>query len=425
MVRVRLSSILGGLVALLIGLPTVAGAQAVLLRADRMLDVERGEIVSPAVVLVENGVIVRVSDGPQPVPKGGEAIDLGDVTLLPGLMDAHTHLILDLDEGWVHRGVEEHAADWALRGARNAKLTLDAGFTTIRDLGGWGFADVALARAIERGFVEGPQMLPAAHSLSITGGHCDTTGYAPGIAEKDIESGVADGVSEVLRATRYQIKHGAKVIKVCATAGVLSFEGPVGAQQFAADELRTAVEEAERHGMKVAAHAHGSVGILAAVEAGVASIEHGSVLTDEILEAMKARGTYLVPTSYLADSIDLDALPPPIRSKAEFILPKARESLRRAIDAGVPVAYGTDAGVYPHGDNAKEFAVLVERGMSPLDAIRTATLNTADLFGLTDRGRIAEGLRADLIAVPGNPLERIEAMETVVFVMKAGTIHKR
>ena len=226
-------------------------------------------------------------------------------------------------------------------------------------------------------------------------------------------------------ATRYQIKYGAKFIKICATAGVLSFEESVGAQQFTLEEMQTIVDEAARHGMKVAAHAHGTAGIKAAVRAGVASIEHGSILDDEAIQMMIDRGTYLVPTTYLVGAINMDALPPPIRAKAEQVLPMAVESVRRAVTAGVKIAFGTDAAVYPHGDNAKEFAALVDRGMSPLEAIRSATINAADLLGVDDRGQIAEGLLADMVAVSGNPLNDITAMENVRFVMKGGQVYRR
>ena len=397
-----------------------AAAGPLVLRAARLLDVESGRIVPDATVVIEGDRIVAV--GPDRLPAGAEVIDLGDRTLMPGLMDLHTHLAYELGPGWVHRTVTDTLADHALRGAANAKKTLHAGFTTVRDLGSPGFADVSLAHAIEAGMIEGPRVIPAGHAVTITGGHCDTTGYAPGIAERDWRSGVADGPAEVMKAARHQIKHGAQWIKICATAGVLSFEGPVGAQQLAGDEMRMIVQEAARHGVRVAAHAHGAEGILAAVEAGVASIEHGSVLTDEILAAMKERGTYLVPTTYLADAIDLEVLPPPIRAKAESILPRAKDSVSRAIEAGVPIAYGTDAGVYPHGLNARELATLVRRGMTPLEALRTATVHAAALLGVDDRGTIAPGRLADLIAVPGNPLEDVSATERVSFVMKGGRV---
>jgi imidazolonepropionase-like amidohydrolase len=268
-------------------------------------------------------------------------------------------------------------------------------------------------------------VVPSGHALGITGGHCDITGFAPGILEGSPERGIADGPDEVLKAVRYQIKHGAKSIKICATAGVLSFEESVGAQQFSEEEMRVIVEEAARHGLGVAAHAHGTAGINAAVRAGVASIEHGSLLDDESILLMRERGTFLVPTTYLVDAIDLDALPPPIRAKAEYVLPLARTNLRKAIEAGVRIGFGTDAAVFPHGDNAREFSVLVGLGMSPLDALRTATVHAADLLQTADRGALEVGRLADIIAVPGNPLEDISVTEQVQFVMKGGRVFKR
>ena len=399
------------------------GQSTVVVRAARVLDVETGAVLGNGSVLIEEGRIAAV--GQVSPPDGASLIDLGDVTLLPGLMDAHTHLGYDLEGDWVHRAVKETAADIAIRAVRNAHRTLMAGFTTVRDVGSGGFADIALMRAIDRGLVDGPHVIPAGHALGITGGHCDLTGFAPGIAEPGPEEGIADGPGGVLRALRYQVKHGARVIKICATAGVLSFEGPVGAQQLSDEEMRTVVEEASRHGLKVAAHAHGTDGIKAAVRAGVASVDHGSMLDEETIRLMVERGTYLVPTSYLAEAVDMGALPAPIRAQAEYVLPRARESLSRAIAAGVRVAFGTDAGVFPHGDNAKEFAVLVERGMSPLQAIQAATIHAADLLDVPDRGRIAEGLLPDLIAVRGNPLDDIRTLEDVVFVMKGGVVYKR
>lgn len=397
----------------------LAAAQTTVVRAARMLDVVRGEMVTNPVVVIDGSRIVRVGGA---VPAGATVIDLGAVTLLPGFIDAHTHLSYDISGDWVNRPVRELSGEAALRGAHNASLTLRAGFTTVRDVGSGSFVDVALMRAIDQGLVEGPRIIPAGHSLGITGGHCDVTGYIPGVLELGPEEGVADGVDGVLRAVRYQIKHGAKVIKICATAGVLSFEGPVGAQQFSEEEMRAIVEEAARHGLKVAAHAHGAEGIKAAVRAGVASIEHGSLLDDEGIQLMKERGTYLVPTTHLADVIALDQLPPPIRAKAEYVLPLAKANLRKAIAAGVKIAFGTDAAVYPHGDNAKEFAALVDRGMTPLEAIRAGTVRAADLLGTPDRGAIAPGMLADLVAVRGDPLADIRATEQIAFVMKGGAV---
>jgi imidazolonepropionase-like amidohydrolase len=391
----------------------------IILRAARWLDVGAGQVRTPAVVVIQDGRITGVGAD---MPAGARTIDLGDVTLLPGLIDAHTHLTSDIEGDWVTRGVRELPADAALRGARNAKRTLEAGFTTVRDVGAGGFADIALMKAIDAGMVPGPRMIASANALGITGGHCDATGWAPGILEGGPEEGIVDGVDAAVRGVRYQIKHGARVIKICATAGVLSFDATVGAQQLSDEEMRAIVEETGRHGLKVAAHAHGTQGILAAVKAGVASIEHGSMLNDEIIALMKKRGTYLVPTAYLLTAMPLNLLPPPIAVKAKQIIPLAQESHRQAIKAGVKIAFGTDAGVYPHGVNAREFAVYVGYGLTPLEAIRTATIGAADLLGVGDRGTIAPGQLADLVAVPGDPLKDIKLMEQVSFVMKGGVV---
>jgi imidazolonepropionase-like amidohydrolase len=396
--------------------------QPMVVRAARMVDVVRGELIAPAVVVVAGGRIVSIGSGG--VPAGARTIDLGDVTLLPGLIDAHTHLTYDIAGDWVTRSVRELPADAALRGARNARITLLAGFTTVRDVGANGFADVSLMKAIDAGLVPGPRMIPSAHAIGITGGHCDDTGWAPGVNELGPKQGVADGVDEVVKAVRYQIKHGAKVIKVCATAGVLSFDATVGAQQLSDAELQAVVQEAARHGLKVAAHAHGTEGIKAAVRAGVASIEHGSMIDDEAADLMKRRGTYLVPTAYLLGTFKFDSLPPSIAAKARQVIPLAQESHRRAIRTGVKIAFGTDAAVAPHGENAREFAIYVGYGMRPIEALRTATMNAADLLGVSDRGVIAPGKLADLIAVRGNPLENVRVLEQVPWVMKGGEVVK-
>ncbi|HZA91430.1 MAG TPA: amidohydrolase family protein [Gemmatimonadales bacterium] len=398
----------------------LAAQQPTVLRAAAMLDVIKGELVRPAVLVIEGGRIRSV--GPGQLPAGARTVDLGDMTLLPGLIDAHTHLTFDISGDWVTRSVRELPADAALRGARNARLMLLAGFTTVRDVGAPGFADVSLMKAIDAGFVTGPRMIPSAHALGIRGGHCDDTGWAPGVNELGPEQGVADGVDAAVRALRYQIKHGAKVIKVCATAGVLSFDATLGAQQLSDAELQAIVQEAARHGLKVAAHANGSEGIKAAVRAGVASIEHGSMIDDDAAALMKQRGTYLVPTAYLLGTFQFESLPPPIAAKAREVIPMAQESHRRAVRAGVKIAFGTDAAVAPHGENAREFAVYVGYGMRPVDALRTATVNAADLLRVNDRGVIAPGKLADLIAVRGNPLEDVRVLERVAWVMKGGEV---
>lgn len=401
----------------------VPAADVQVLRADRLLDVSTGRMLHDAFVVIRGARIAAVGSGADPQDAAGaRRIDLGDVTLLPGLMDMHTHLSFSLSGDFVHRAVHETIADAALHGVQHARVTLRAGFTTVRDLGSDGFVDVALMRAVERGDIDGPWIFPAGHAIGITGGHADATGFAPGILVAGPAAGVADGVNECVTAVREQIKYGAKVIKIMATAGVLSFEDKVGAQQMSFEEMKAVVDEAGRHGLKVAAHAHGVEGIKAAVMAGVASIEHGSMIDDEAMRMMIDHGCYLVPTTYLVDAIDLDGLPPKLRGKAESILPIARQNLRKAIAAGVPIAFGTDAAVYPHGDNAHEFAVLVQLGMTPIAAIRAATIDAARLLGVTDRGALSAGLLADVIAVPGDPLADIQRMEQVSFVMQGGRV---
>lgn len=386
-----------------------------------MLDVTGGQLVRNVTVVVEGDRITAVN--PASVPQGAQVIDLGDVTLMPGFIDAHTHLSGEIGPATFVEPVTHTEVDAAFKAARHGRTTLMAGFTTVRDFGGE--VTVALGKAVERGDVVAPHVVPSRYALGITGGHCDVTGFAPGIAEKGPERGIANGPWEVVEAVRYQIKHGAQVIKTCATAGVLSLEGPVGAQQYTFEELDAMVREAARHGVKVAAHAHGTEGIKAAVRAGVASIEHGSVLDEEAIAMMKERGTYLVPTSYLGYRINLAVLPPLVRSKAEKVLPLGRESLRKAIAARVKIAFGTDAAVYPHGENAKEFAVYVKSGLPALEALRAATVYAADLLGKDDRGSIAAGKLADLVAVPGDPLQDITATERVTWVMLAGRVVRR
>ncbi|HTF90309.1 MAG TPA: amidohydrolase family protein [Planctomycetota bacterium] len=383
----------------------------------RMLDVRSGVMVDDPWILVEDGKITSIE---HEIPGDIRVIELGDSTLLPGLIDCHVHLSGSLEGDFVNRVVHESAVDDAMHTVANAKKTLDAGFTTVRNVGCSDYVDVALMNAVERGEIEGPWIIPAGYSIGITGGHADETGFRPGLLLRGPEQGIADGPDECRKAVRAQLKYGAKVIKCIATAGVLSFEDSVGAQQLSDEELAAVVDEATRHGVKVCAHAHGAKGILAAVKAGVASIEHGSMIDEACIAEMKKRGTYLVPTSYLATGIDLENLPPKLRSKAESILPLARKNLTAAMAAGVKIAFGTDAAVIPHGVNAREFAVYVECGMSPLDAIRTATINAADLCGVKDRGELAPGMLADIVAVPGNPLEDVKLLEKISFVMHHG-----
>ena len=400
-------------------------AETVVLEADGYVDVVAGRIVSPAVIVVEGERIAAVN--PAAKPAGAKTIALPGLTLLPGLMDAHTHLNYIIGEGWETEPVRFTTGDFALRALPHASKTLLAGFTTVRDLGtGLGFSDVALMHAIDKGWAVGPRVIPAGHALSVTGGHCDqSTGLGPGIAPPEFSSGTADGVDEVLKAVRYQIKHGARVIKICATAGVLSFEGPAGAQQYTIEELRAAADEAHRHGLRIAAHAHGTEGIVASSEAGIDSIEHNSMMTDEAAAILKKNGSFVVPNMHLIDTLKTTELPPALAAKQAYLGPLAIESFKRALRNGLKVAFGTDAGVFPHGDNAKELTARVRHGDTPLHAIRSATIVNAELFGTPDRGKVEQGLLADLIAVAGNPLDDIRLLEDVRFVMKGGVVYKQ
>ena len=395
--------------------------QLTLLQAARVFDPATGTLHHNAAVLVRGDSIVDFGTDLE-VPAGAAVIDLGDSTLMPGWIDCHVHLGYELDANSFDRAVRETDLDAAIRATVHASKTLMAGFTTVRNAGSNGFLGVSLARAIDAGVIPGPRVIPAGHALSITGGHGDVTGFAPGILEAGPEQGVADGADAFTKAARYQIKHGAKVIKIMATAGVLSFEDSVGAQQMSAEEMTAVVEEAARHGIRVCAHAHGRDGILAAVRAGVASIEHGSMVDEVIAREMIRRGTWLVPTTALAEMIDTTILPPQLAAKAKAILPLAKDAVSLAISMGVPIAFGTDAAVIPHGQNAKEFAALVSRGMSPAAALQSATISAAQLLDRADLGRLSAGCKADLVAVPGNPLEDITATERPNFVMKGGQV---
>lgn len=410
------------LFVILLILSRPAAAQTTVVRAARLLDVTTGVVQRPGLIVVEGSQIRAV--GSATVPPGATVIDVGDATLLPGLIDSHTHLQDEPGSNWVAQRAYETTALMTLRASRNARRALLNGFTTVRDLGSTGFVDVALSRAIAQGWIEGPSVIPVGHHITITGGHCDLTGFAPGILERGPEGGVADGQDEVTKAVRYQIKHGAQWIKVCATAGVFSFEGPAGAQQYSELEIRAAVEEGARHGLRVAAHAHGTEGIMAALRAGVASIEHGSMLTPEAVALMKEREVWLVPQAYIFDSMDPATLPPAVRRKFEQMAPLAKRSHEEAIRSGVRVAFSTD-GPLEKNDPWREFVALVDRGMTPIQAIQSATNRAAEFLQLTDRGTLASGSLADIVAVAGDPTVDITAMQAVRFVMKGGSVVKR
>ncbi len=409
---------------------SVSGAEnSRLIKAKAYLDVRSGELISPAKLLIEDNVIKAIN--PKSIPDKTTTINLEDKILLPGLMDMHTHLDLDYVGNFDAIITQEPATKGALRGAKNAELTLMAGFTTVRNVGALHVTDeligASLAQAVDAGWIKGPCIIPAGHMITILGGHGDVTqGLVPSLLEPDYKMGVVSGADEALKAVRYQIKQGAKVIKMHATSGVLSLEDTVGAQQLSNEEMKVIVEEAGRHGYKVAAHAHGTEGIINAIKAGAASIEHGSMVDKEAIKLMKEKGVYLVPTSGLVDFVfkDVDKMPPITRKKAEETLPLAQENLQKAIKAGVKIALGTDSPLIPHGLNAKELSAMIKHGMTALEAIQSATLNSADLLGMKDIGEIKTGFKADIIAVDSNPLEDIKALENVQFVMKGGVVYK-
>jgi imidazolonepropionase-like amidohydrolase len=400
-----------------------------LVRSARMLDVDTGKIESPGAVLVENERIVDLS--PTSLPDDTVTLDVGDLTLIPGLMDMEVNLLLGgPDHASPLNPVQDDPALRTLRAVANARRTLRAGFTTVRNLGLFVqtnglLLDVALKKAINFGWIEGPRVVPAGHAICPTGGHLDPTMFqalAPHIMPLTVEEGIANGEAEVRKAVRYQIKYGAELIKVCASGGVMSHTGPAGAQQYSNSELAVIADEAHRAGLKVAAHAHGDDGIRAAIEAGIDCIEHCSLATDETLDLMVERGTFLVATTYLADGMDVSHAAPELQAKAAEVFPQARKTISKAIEKGVKVACGTDAPAIPHGRNAKELIALVDRGMTPLQAIRAATTVAAELIDKDDRGRLVPGLYADIVGVPGDPTADITVTEQVRFVMKGGEV---
>ena len=401
----------------------------VLIRAGKLLDVRTGRVLLNQAILIEGDRIQEVG-ALQAIqaraPADAQVIDLSNMTVLPGLIDAHTHLTGNPEQiGYAALGISIPRE--ALYGARNARVTLEAGFTTVRNVGASAYTDVALRDAIDAGDIPGPRMDVSGPAIGITGGHCDENLLPPQFNYR--ADGVADGVAAVMQKTRENVKYGASVIKVCATGGVLSKGDSPGAEQFSDEEIRAIVTEAHRLGRKVAAHAHGASGIKQAVLAGVDSIEHGSYINDEDIRLMKERGTYLVPTLYLGDWFMENAqrlgVPPFIMDKAKAVMPVARQNVARAFKAGVKVAFGTDAAVYPHGLNAREFAVMVKLGLTPLQAIQAATVNGADLLGWSDRiGSLEPGRFADIIAVSNDPLADVTELERVRFVMKGGMVVK-
>ena len=404
-----------------------SAAKRTVIRPGRLLDVRTGELRTNQVIVVEDGKIVQV--GPVSEVKastGDTTIDLPETTLLPGLIDAHTHLTFELSS-LGYQGLGISTAREALHGARNARRTLEAGFTTVRNVGARDYADIALRDAINDGDVIGPRIVASGPALGITGGHCDENLLPPAFHFQG--DGVADGIEGVQHKVREVIKYGADVIKICATGGVLSKGDDPNASQYTLEEMKAIVADAHRLGRKVAAHAHGAEGVRWASEAGVDSIEHGHLMDDAAIATLKKNGTYLVPTlflgEYMEQHMDKSDVPEYSKQKMRDVIAAMRQNVGKAFAAKVKVAFGTDAAVYPHGLNAGEFHVYVKLGMTPLAAIQTATINAADLLGWSKQvGTLEPGKWADMIAVDGDPTKDVTILEHVQFVMKGGAVYK-
>jgi imidazolonepropionase-like amidohydrolase len=432
----------GGLVvAILLALaPTWAQEQkaegkTVVLKAARLFDGKSDGLVTPGVVVVKGGRILAAGTSAT-IPAGAEVIDLGDATLLPGFIDAHTHLTFMYTEDYKQKELdrlEKTIAEQALDASVNARVTLMAGITTVRDVGSRDYLDVGLRNAIRNGKVPGPRMLVTVHALSATGGHCDfSQGFREGLFghEAGPLEGVINGADQARYAVRLDHKYGADMIKVCATGGVLSATDDVDTPQLTQEELNAIVDEAHALKRKTAAHAHGTEGAKRAIRAGIDSIEHGTFLDNEALDMMKQRGTFLVPTLMavqgLQEQIDKGVyIPPAILVKAKAAIAAIHQTFQRALAKGVKIGLGTDAAVYPHGRNTEEFHQMVDLGMKPIDALKAGTSMDAELLGLADKiGTLEPGKLADVVAVPGNPVDNIRQTEHVFFVMKEGVIYK-
>lgn len=395
------------------------------IRAARLFVPETGQMLDHPVIVIRGNKIESVGSG-APTPAGARVLDLGGATVLPGFIDVHTHLTIDAGSGG-YEGLGVSVPRSALTGAKNARLTLLAGFTTVRNVGAEGYSDVALRDAIAAGDVPGPRMQVSGPPLGITGGHCDSNLLAPEFHFS--AEGAADGVDAVVHKVREVIKYGADVVKFCASGGVFSKGDNPRLEQYSPAEMQALIAEAHRLGRKVATHAHSAISIRDAVIAGVDSVEHGIFLDEEGIRLMKQHHTFLVPTSYPLFWFEEHAprmnLPPWVREKAAIIIPAAKQNMRSAFASGVRVALGTDAGVYPHGENGGEFWSMVTLGLSPVQALQAGTINAAELMGWSDRiGSVSAGKLADLVAVSANPVADVRVLQHVQFVMKDGVVYK-
>jgi imidazolonepropionase-like amidohydrolase len=417
-------------VALLFLATTGFAQKPTVLKAARMFDGTSDAVTRNAVIVIEGKTIKSIGG---PVPANADVIDLGDVTLLPGFIDSHVHLTEEGSDNYYlnyFQGLMRQPAEQALLATTFARKTIDAGFTTVRNVGASDYVDVGLRNGINNGWVIGPRMLVAVHAISATGGHGDGDPIPParGFSQSGPIDGVCNGIAECRAAVRYQIKYGADVIKFMPSGGVLSLSDPVDAPELSQDEMNAIVEEAHHWGRKVAAHCHGDLAARMAVQAGVDSIEHGSFLKPETLALMHDHGVYLVPTLLAGDWLmtKMGMYPAAIQAKAKAAVAARSDMFRNALKAGVKIAFGTDAAVMPHGINAREFALMTGLGMSPAAALRSATSVAAALLGVDDRlGTLAAGKLADVVAVPGNPLDDIHATEHVSFVMKDGVVVRK
>ena len=423
------------LILLCFGVSALAADQSIVLKAARMFDGKSNALVQNPVVIIHGDKIVDAGSN-LPIPNDAQVIDLGDATLSPGFMDAHTHLTADYSGNYNERRLQEvdlNVSEQAIRATTFARATVEAGFTTVRDLGSRvvgsrEFVDVALRNSINKGVIAGPRMLVATKGIGATGGHFDpTNGFRDFLfgREPDYTDGIADGPDEIRKAVRFEVKNGADVIKAAVSGGVLSLADEVDTPQLTPAEMAALVDESHRLRKKVAVHCHGDQAAREAIEAGVDSIEHGSFMQPETLTMMKRKGTFLTPMLMATEWImgKIDNYPPALQAKAKAAAAARSDMFRNAVKMGVKISFGTDAAVFPHGQNAKEFKLMVDLGMTPIDTLKSATANDADLLGIAQKvGTLEKGKLADIVAMPGDPTSDITATERVSFVMKEGKI---